>query len=125
MASGMSSSIHRLDKWLRTFASLLKAFRAFYSSSSEDVYFRTASVSEVLDQLDPLPIPIHSLMKAIGIDPENLRGRAFGVMWKMEAICAACHRSERCRSELLGGSVGVSYRTLCPNAATLRALKGE
>jgi hypothetical protein len=62
------------------------------------------------------------LMRARGLDPEEMR-HAFGMaMRDVERVCSQCRNTGRCRRELDGGTAAAQCHAYCPNAAMFEDL---
>jgi hypothetical protein len=65
------------------------------------------------------------LMRVIGLSPERIRQQRPTVMQDLERVCASCGDRVRCERDLEQGHSRTTYRTFCPNADTLDALRRE
>jgi uncharacterized protein YjiS (DUF1127 family) len=65
------------------------------------------------------------LMKALSLDPEGIRHERAALMRDMSVTCSECAVVARCRRDLDRGQTFLSYCGYCPNAETLRELRGE
>ena len=62
---------------------------------------------------------IDRMMRAHGIDPEQMRYGFATLLRDMSRVCTQCVRTGRCRRELDAGTAAMHCREYCPNAATL------
>ncbi|MBD2749629.1 hypothetical protein IC232_23405 [Microvirga sp. BT688] len=65
------------------------------------------------------------LMQALSLDPEGIRHWRAALMRDMSVSCSECAAVARCRRDLDRGQASLTYRGYCPNAETLRELRGE
>jgi hypothetical protein len=65
------------------------------------------------------------LMQALALDPEGIRHERAALMRDMSVTCSECAVAARCRRDLDQGQASLTYRGYCPNAETLRELRGE
>ena len=65
------------------------------------------------------------LMRTLSLDPERIRLEQPALMRDMSVTCSECAVVARCRRDLDLGQVSLTYRGYCPNAETLRELRGE
>lgn len=65
------------------------------------------------------------LMQALSLDPEGIRHERAALMRDMSVTCSECAVVTRCRRNLDRGQASLTYREYCPNAETLRELRGE
>jgi hypothetical protein len=65
------------------------------------------------------------LMGVLALDPERIRHERAALMRDMSVTCSECAAVARCRRDLGRGQASLTYRGYCPNAETLRELRGE
>ena len=65
------------------------------------------------------------MMRALALDPEQIRRRAPWIMRDMEVICSGCRGSRQCRRNLDRGQAGRNFGAFCPNEAMLTALRED
>jgi hypothetical protein len=65
------------------------------------------------------------LMRTLSLDPERIRLEQPALMRDMSVTCSECAAVARCRQDLGRGQASLTYRGYCPNAETLRELRGE
>ena len=65
------------------------------------------------------------LMRTLSLDPESIRHEQPALMRDMSVTCSECAVSARCRRDLECAQASLTYRGYCPNAETLRELRGE
>jgi hypothetical protein len=65
------------------------------------------------------------LMRTLSLDPERIRLEQPALMRDMSVTCSECAVVARCRRDLDLGQVSLTYRGYCPNAESLRELRGE
>ena len=65
------------------------------------------------------------LMRTLSLDPERIRHEQPALMRDMSVTCSECAVAARCRRDLDRGQASLTYRAYCPNAETLRELRGE
>jgi hypothetical protein len=63
------------------------------------------------------------LLKAVYLDPQELRRTRPNAMRQMQTTCAACSVAKQCRRDLDRGVARVAYGTYCPNAELITALQ--
>ena len=62
------------------------------------------------------------MMRAHGIDPEQMRYGFATLLRDMNRVCTQCKRTGRCRRELDSGTAATHCHDYCANAATLTDL---
>ena len=67
---------------------------------------------------DELP----KMLKALGIDENDLARTEPLVLRDMQRVCALCHHKRQCDRELVGGTAAEHYDGYCPNAPTIDGL---
>ncbi|MBD2748852.1 hypothetical protein IC232_19370 [Microvirga sp. BT688] len=65
------------------------------------------------------------LMQALSLNPERIRHERAALVRDMSVTCSECGVAARCRRDLDRGQASLTYRGYCPNAETLRELRGE
>ena len=65
------------------------------------------------------------LMGVLALDPDRIRHKRTALMRDMSVTCSECAVVARCRRDLDRGQTFLSYCGYCPNAETLRELRGE
>jgi len=65
------------------------------------------------------------LMQALSLDPARITQERAALMRDMSVTCSECAVATRCRRDLDRGQASLTYRGYCPNAETLRELRGE
>lgn len=65
------------------------------------------------------------LMEVLALDPKWIRHWQAALMRDMSVTCSECAVAARCRRDLDRGQASLTYRAYCPNAETLRELRGE
>jgi hypothetical protein len=65
------------------------------------------------------------MMRALALDPEQIRRRTPGILRDMEVVCSRCRRARQCRRNLDRGQAGRNFGAFCPNETTLTALREE
>ena len=65
------------------------------------------------------------LMRTLSLDPESIRHEQPALMRDMSVTCSECAVIARCRRDLECAQASLTYRGYCPNAETLRELRGE
>jgi hypothetical protein len=65
------------------------------------------------------------LMEALLLDPNWIGHWQAALMRDMSLTCSQCAVVARCRRDLDHGQASLTYRGYCPNAETLRELRGE
>ncbi len=68
---------------------------------------------------DELPI----LLKAVGIDRDDLARIEPMVLHDMERVCALCHHKRECDRDLAAGTSAEHYQDYCLNASTIAELR--
>lgn len=63
-----------------------------------------------------------SLMRAVGLDNEEVEREHLDDLRDMQIVCSVCDARSRCRSNLRNGTARSSYGLYCPNAHILRRL---
>ena len=58
------------------------------------------------------------MMRARGLDPEEMRQRFSMALRDAERVCSGCTSTCRCRRELEAGTAAAHCDAYCPNAAT-------
>ncbi|MGO9702235.1 MAG: hypothetical protein ACLPX7_23580 [Xanthobacteraceae bacterium] len=63
------------------------------------------------------------LLRALGVDPDELKFVDPAIMRSLERICITCSHKDQCRHDLSAGTAAQSsYTDYCPNAVALNAL---
>ena len=62
------------------------------------------------------------MLKALGIDMEDLVRTEPLMVRDMQRVCAMCRDKAQCHGELAAGTVAEHYKEYCPNAPTIEAL---
>jgi hypothetical protein len=65
------------------------------------------------------------MMRALALDPDQIRRQAPAIFRDMEAVCSQCRGSRRCRRNLDRGQAGRNFGGLCPNEPTIAALRQQ
>jgi uncharacterized protein YjiS (DUF1127 family) len=65
------------------------------------------------------------LMQALSLNPEGTRRERAALLRDMSVTSSECAVVDRCRRDLDRGRAALTYRGYCPNAETLRELRGE
>jgi hypothetical protein len=63
-------------------------------------------------------------MAALTLDAERIGRAQAGLMRNMSVTCSDCAVASRCRRDLDLGRASSTYPGYCPNAETLRELRG-
>ena len=63
------------------------------------------------------------LLRALGVDPDELASIDLGTRRGLERICITCGHKTQCEHDLAAGTAaGGSYNDYCPNAKSLNAI---
>jgi hypothetical protein len=65
------------------------------------------------------------LMQALSLDIDGIRQIHAALMRDMSLTCSGCTTAVRCRNDLDHGRSPAHYAEYCPNAETLKELRGE
>jgi hypothetical protein len=65
------------------------------------------------------------LMKELSLDADHIRHIHAALMRDMSMTCSGCTAAVRCRKDLARGQASAHYGEYCPNAETLRELRGK
>jgi transcriptional regulator with XRE-family HTH domain len=67
---------------------------------------------------DELP----KLLRALGVDPQQLRSDRKGTLRDLQRICITCGHKAQCKHELATGTAANHYHDYCPNAVSIDEL---
>lgn len=65
------------------------------------------------------------LMRSLALDAKWIRHWQPALVRDMSVTCSGCAVADRCRRDLDRGQAHLTYRGYCPNAETLRELRGQ
>ncbi|MBM6579830.1 hypothetical protein ILT44_06525 [Microvirga sp. BT689] len=65
------------------------------------------------------------LMGVLALDPDRIMHERTALMRDMSVTCSECAAVARCRRDLDRGQASLTYHGYCPNAETVRELRGE
>jgi hypothetical protein len=65
------------------------------------------------------------LMQALSLETDGIRQIHTALMRDMSLTCSGCTTAVRCRNDLEHGQSPAHYAEYCPNAETLKELRGE
>ena len=63
------------------------------------------------------------LLSALGVDPKALAFEDPATMRDLQRLCITCGHKNQCEHELAAGTAAENYKSFCPNAYTLDALR--
>lgn len=62
------------------------------------------------------------MLKALGIDVQNLARAEPFMVRDMQRVCAQCRDKAHCHSDVAAGTAAEHYKEYCPNAPTIESL---
>jgi len=92
---------------------------------ARDLNIDKASLTRIVGQGRGEPVLLKNCLRALGIDPEEVRRTEPAVTQDLTRCCALCGAKTRCASDLARRPGGAEWRTYCPNQQTIEALKIE
>ena len=92
---------------------------------ARDVFVTPEVLSRGSRTLAGSPPGLPRLMRSLGLDPAGVERRFSSVMRDMQVVCAGCAEAKHCGTDLESANGGLAIEGYCPNATTLKALRGE
>lgn len=65
---------------------------------------------------------LHVRLKALGLDPEDIRRLSPLLLGDLQRTCACCQDKERCADDMADDPNAPGWENYCPNSGTLRTL---
>ncbi len=117
--------IDMFGDWLkhrRELGELRELDTASFNQIASDLRVSPVDLNELVrhgpNSADELP----KLLKALGIDEENLARTEPLVLRDMERVCSLCNHKRQCDHDLAAGASPGRYHQYCLNASTIDAL---
>jgi uncharacterized protein YjiS (DUF1127 family) len=121
-----------VDRLIQTFSDWLRHRRELSElrqlNSSEfdriasDLQISPADLNELVRHGPHAADELPNLLKALGIDRDDLARIEPMVLHDMERVCALCHQKRECDRDLAAGTSAEHYQDYCLNASTVAEL---
>jgi hypothetical protein len=122
----------RLERVISTFADWLKhrreigemrgLDRAEFDRLAHDLRVSPVDLEGLVRQGPHAADELPKLLKALGIDEQDLTGALAMLLRDMERVCAVCQQKRRCDRDLIAGTSSDHFADYCPNAPTISQL---
>ena len=89
---------------------------------ARDVALAEAELLEVIRQPEGAAGLLHRRLKALKLDPEEIRRLSPLLLADLQRTCTCCRDKERCAAEMAEDPNPSGWETYCPNSGTLRTL---
>lgn len=120
------SLLTRCLGWLTTRVArdeeLMALTLADYELMAADIGITPEQLREVAPRIGDHSWQVAAMMRANGVDPDQVRRDRAPVMRDLEVMCALCHKTGRCRRELAMGAAAEAMHKFCINAETIQDL---
>ena len=116
---------HTFGDWLKHRQELSEMRRldtSEFDRIANDLRVSPADLNELVQQGPHAADELPKLLRALGIDQDDLARVEPSVLHDMERVCALCQNKRECDRDLAAGTSAEHYRGYCLNAPTIDQL---
>ena len=116
---------HTFGDWLKHRQELSEIRRldtSEFDRIANDLRVSPADLNELVQQGPHAADELPKLLRALGIDQDDLARVEPSVLHDMERVCALCQNKRECDRDLAAGTSAEHYRGYCLNAPTIEQL---
>lgn len=128
-SSAEHSLFIRAIEWIRAYAARQQELNSLSRDDIEvmasDLGLSTADLCDVLPRGADNTALMESMLRARGLDPEQVRSSLTPLLRDLELTCTRCAATGRCRRELQAGTAAQHAGEFCGNADTIGELARE
>ncbi len=110
----------RVLDWIRAYAARQEELAHFsredIAAMATDLGMTEADLRDVLPRGADNTLLMDSMMRARGLDPDDVRRSLSPLVRELELACTRCTATGRCRRELAAGTAAARCHTFCNNA---------
>lgn len=116
---------HTFSDWLKhrqELSEIRQLDTSEFDRIASDLRVSPADLNELVQQGPHAADELPKLLKALGIDHDDLARVEPFVLHDMERVCALCQNKRECDRDLAAGTSAEHYRGYCLNAPTIEQL---
>ena len=110
-------------KYRRELSEMRRLDRSEFDRIASDLRVSPVDLDELVRQGAHAADELAQLLKALGIDENDLAGTQPLLLRDMERVCALCLHKPQCDHDLAAGTAANRYRDYCLNAPTIEQLE--